>query len=127
MWEVISAIAGVVSAACAVVSIRGLTVTQKAKSIEDESGPVMPPRVLFSFLLACSGWCLAVLSFVWIFEPYGPYMREGEYLRIAGIIVALPAVILFTSGMRYLNGSDQLSRQSKSGHEREHDDRRNDG
>jgi hypothetical protein len=94
MWEVISAITGVVSAICAVVSVVGIrsSVEESLQGTQSHAG--VSTRSIFSFLLVSSGWTLCVLSFIWIVQPYGRYMRHEDYVQIIGIIFGLPAFLL---------------------------------
>jgi hypothetical protein len=100
MWEEISAIAGVISAVCAVVSIGYLSANRETRREHEGSSHLLTARSLFSFLLATSGWMLLVLSWLWIFEPFGPYVRRDEYLQLVGIVLALPALLVFVWGWR---------------------------
>src|SRR4051794_31539100 len=102
MWDEISAITGIVSAVCAIVSIRSLAAPREVEVPEGQSCPIISTQSLFAFLLACSGWCLAVLSYLWIFKPYGSYIRRDEYVQIIGVVVALPACLILLAGIRYI-------------------------
>jgi hypothetical protein len=104
MWEVISAIAGVISAVCAVIGVQGLRTAREPQGPTDGAPAAISSRALFAFLLVCSGWTLGVLSFLWVVQPYGSYLRRDDYMQIVGIIAGLPAFIVLMSGLDMIQG-----------------------
>jgi hypothetical protein len=106
MWDAIGAIAGVVSALGTVISVFGLAAPQKIESPSQGVGPAVISRTsIYSFLLASSGWCLAVLSFLWIVQPYGRFVRKDDYIQVVGVVLALPALFVLTAGMDLISGA----------------------
>lgn len=103
VWEQASAVAGIVSAICAIISIAHKLRRPANPSSNDSSRSVLVDR-LSSLLLASSGWTLLVLSFLWIFEPFGGYVTEAEGLQAFGVIVGFPALVLFSWGVDSLRG-----------------------
>jgi len=74
VWEVISAISGAISA---VYDIRGSSqhTVSGTPSATENCGNLAIER-LRSFLLLSVGWCLAVLSYVCIEQPYGSFITD---------------------------------------------------
>ncbi len=101
-WEVVSGITGIISAACALISLIYFS-SNTAKSKYDINTPILNQHLIFSFLLASSGWALCCTCYMWIAEPYGRYPRPYEYLQMLGIILALPSVIILLFGLKRLN------------------------
>jgi hypothetical protein len=102
MWDKVGVIAGVISAICAVISIPFVARPQVTPPGGGRHHRALSSNKFFAFVLASSGWSLAVLCFVWVVQPYGPYLTQHDYRQIAGIILGLPALILFASGVRHL-------------------------
>ncbi len=99
-WEVINGITGVISAICAIGSI-GYFFTQDVRKSE-RSNKVISTYKLMSFLLACSGWVLCCLAILWVFEPYGCCPTRYDYQNFSGFLIAFPALVLFTFGVRVM-------------------------
>lgn len=102
MWNKVGVVAGIISAVCAVISIAFIVEPQAAPRGSGRHYRTLSLNKFISFLLASSGWSLGVLCFVWVVQPYGPFLTRDDYRQIVGIILGLPALILFTSGVRYL-------------------------
>jgi hypothetical protein len=97
VWEVISAISGAISAICDVCGAGQHTVSSATSSAtENRTNPTS--RRLRSFLLGSAGWCLVVLSFVCIEQPYGGYITDREYTELVGWIIAGPAFFIIVAG-----------------------------
>ena len=97
MWEVISAISGAISAIC---DIRGAGL----HTVSPDASPATKnrkaaPRRLHSFLVRSAGWCLAVLSFVCIRQPYGAFITDRECQELLGWIVAGPTILIILAGL----------------------------
>jgi hypothetical protein len=124
MNDNVTTIASVVSAACAVIGvvIGVLGLSRPQAAIDAKGKPILSSHALYAFLLTSSGWVLAVLSFLWVLEPFGPFITEREYFQIVGIMVALPALMILRSGMRLLEGG---KRKDASGNSTENSRPRN--
>lgn len=103
-WEIINGITGIISAVAAILGIGYFgTHFAKPKTVE---GPILNTFKLASFVVACSGWALCCLSFLWMFEPFGSYPTDSEYQQFFGIILAFPAVVIFLFGIDLLQRSE---------------------
>ena len=100
-WGVINGIAGIISSICAIISI-GYLATHKTKPTSTQSSNILTLDKLISFLLACSGWVLICLSFLWAFEPFGTYPLDTEYKQFYGVLLAFPALIIFQFGYKVM-------------------------
>ena len=110
-WEVINGITGLVSAICAVAGIGYFTTHN---SSQNNPHSLLSASKFASFIVACSGWALCCLSYLWIEEPYGSYPRDSEYRQFFGVILAFPAaVILFYGIDLLLSGSERKGRDEK--------------
>lgn len=108
-WELINGITGIISTVCAVVGI-GYFSTHKNDPDKAQSKNILNTEKLFSFLIACSGWTLCCLSYLWFFEPYGSYPHDDEYLNFFGIVLSFPALVVFLYGLDLLiNGTKNRS------------------
>lgn len=105
----VNTVASVVSAACAIIGVVIAAVGLSRAPAPDAVGPQRPlsARALYAFLLISSGWVLAVLSFLWIMDPFGPIVTEREYFQIEGIMVSLPALLILRAGFDLLHASDR--------------------
>ena len=107
-WELLNGVTGLISAVCAIISVGYFSFHKESP---DKTGPeaVMSVRKLASFLVACSGWALCCLSFLWVFEPFGRFPSDAEYRQLYGVILAFPAYVLLNFGIGLLrsNQSDQ--------------------
>lgn len=107
-WEIVNGVTGLVSAVCAVLSICYLSFRKTL-----EQGSEVQPRgflsthKLASFVIACSGWALCCLSFLWVMEPYGSYPTRREYQQFYGVIIAFPAIIIFLFGLGLLQDQER--------------------
>lgn len=101
----VNTIASVVSAICAIVGvlIGAAGLLRASPPGQSTQRRILSARTLYAFLLTSSGWVLAVLSFLWLVEPFGTYIARREYFQIAGIMVALPALLILREGIRLLS------------------------
>lgn len=106
-WEVINGITGIVSAIGAIASIGYLGTHQK--NINEESNSILTLHKFMAFLLACSGWVLCCLSFLWVIEPYGGFPLDREYQHFFGVMLAFPAIIIFIFGLKVMQGEKSLN------------------
>jgi glucose uptake protein GlcU len=105
-WEVINGITGLISAMCAVVGI-GYFSSYKSDENSSEESTLLSKEKLASFVIACSGWALCCLSYLWVFEPYGSFPRDEEYRHLFGVILGFPAVVILLYGSDLLiNGAN---------------------
>ena len=106
-WELVNGITGLISAICAIVGI-GYFGFEKdiTPSVEERTSFNM--RKLVSFVIACSGWVLCCLSYLWIAEPYGCCMSSSEYQHFYGVVLGFPAVVVFFFGVKLMQGVDRL-------------------
>lgn len=102
-WEVVNGITGIISASCAIVSIAYFSTHSKQEAAEISSNMLTVQKTM-SFLLVCSGWILCCLSFLWLVEPYGSYVSNDDHQNFLGVILALPALIIFLYGLNQLKG-----------------------
>lgn len=100
MWEVVSAVAGVVSAMCDIKST-ATSDSEKQELASDDARPLPAPRSRKSILFALRsvGWCFAVVSFVWITQPYGSFITGREYEQFFGWIAAGPTLLIILAGL----------------------------
>jgi hypothetical protein len=96
MWEVISAISGTISALCDVSEARHEAQTEQRHPGSMRVRSQFQFDAVLSFLLRSIGWCLLVLSFVWIFEPFGSYVSDRDWLKVFGAMVGMPALVLLS-------------------------------
>lgn len=103
-WEIVNGITGIISAIAAVCGVGYFgTHSSKPKTTEE---PILSTHKLASFVVACSGWALCCLSFLWVAEPFGRYPSDGEYQQFFGVILTFPAVVIFRFGIGLLQGPD---------------------
>jgi hypothetical protein len=114
-WELLNGVTGLISAVCAIISV-GYFSFHKESPYKTGPEAVLSVRKLASFLVACSGWALCCLSFLWVFEPFGRFPSDAEYRQLYGVILAFPAYVLLNFGMGLLrsNQSDQEPEDSES-------------
>ncbi|WP_421722030.1 hypothetical protein [Alloalcanivorax xenomutans] len=114
-WELLNGITGLISAVCAIISVGYISFHEERPG---QAGPeaVLSTRKLASFLVACSGWALCCLSFLWVFEPFGRFPLDAEYRQFYGVILAFPAGVLLNFGLGLLRSdrSDQEPEQEGS-------------
>jgi hypothetical protein len=96
MWEVISAIAGTVSAFC---DIRAAGTSET--STQDRPAPpsTRPPKNVRKLLIRSAGWCLGYWSFLWITQPYGVFITDRERTEMLGWFIAGPAFLILLAGL----------------------------
>ena len=104
-WEAVNGVTGIISAICAVVSISYLGTHSKQK-IKSRAKNILSLERIMTFMMVCSGWALCCLSFLWVIEPYGSYVSDEDYQNFFGVVLALPAFIIFVYGVGLLKGED---------------------
>ena len=103
-WELINGITGIVSAICAVLGV-GYFGFQKGVPAEEVS--ILSMRKLMSFVVACSGWALCCLSFLWVAKPYGCCPIPPDYQHFFGVMLGFPATVVFLFGLNLLQGQER--------------------
>lgn len=111
-WEVVNGITGLVSAICAVLGI-GYFGFHKSTTHTNENQPILKMDNLVSFVVACSGWALCCLSFLWVVEPFGCCPLPREYQQFFGVILAFPALVIFLFGLNLLQGKEHNKSSKK--------------
>jgi hypothetical protein len=106
-WEVINGITGIVSAISGFMGIKHLSTTPSNK----QTASIVSTENISKLAVISAGWALCCLCFLLIFEPFGPYMRDRDYLEFYGYVLACPALIIFFSGYNLLF-SDKPSSES---------------
>lgn len=101
-WEQLNAITGLVSAVCAVLSFVYFNNT-KPLSENAQAIPILSTYKLISFLLGWSGWCLACLSFLWFFQPFGSFPSEEDYKKFYAVVIAFPAMVFLNVGISLMS------------------------
>ncbi|EIO4097951.1 TPA: hypothetical protein NGU23_004600 [Vibrio parahaemolyticus] len=99
-WETINGITGIISAICSVLGL-GYFGT-KRKSQIGSSDHVLTFPMFMSFLLISGGWALLCLCGLWLLEPFGSYMRNDQYLKFYGVVLALPSLMILNFGVSTL-------------------------
>lgn len=106
-WDVVNGFTGIVSAISAIVGLGYSAVPHK---LDDKSElgltRYLSTKKIMFFMVACSGWILCCLSYLWIVEPYGSYVSSDNYQQFYGILIAFPALIILFTGLRLLNGTE---------------------
>lgn len=100
-WEVVNAVAGIISAICAIISLGYMTTHARNESPKAKN-QILSFYQLMSFMLVCSGWALSCLSFLWFMEPYGSYITNDDYQNFFGVVIGLPAFIVLLYGIKLL-------------------------
>jgi uncharacterized membrane protein len=113
-WEIINGVTGAVSAICAIISL--VYVRTHNKSNASPNNAILTAYNFASFCLACSGWLLSCLCFLWIFEPFGSYPSNSDYKKFFGVLIAFPAITIFRYGLGLMSTShsDNLQDNEKS-------------
>jgi hypothetical protein len=107
-WEIVNGVTGLISAVCAVLSIVYLSLqTTPERGSEAARQGVISSYKLASFVIACSGWALCCLSFLWVVEPYGSYPSREDYQHFYGIIIAFPAIVILMFGLGLLQEQER--------------------
>lgn len=109
-WELINGITGLISAVCAILGI-GYFGFQKGAPTEEHS--LLNVHKLVSFVVACSGWALCCLSFLWVAEPYGCCLMSSDYQHFFGVILGFPAIVVFMFGLSLLQGQERNKSSKK--------------
>jgi magnesium-transporting ATPase (P-type) len=99
-WEVINGVTGFVSMFCSVLGLRYFSSEQSTTYTDDRK--VLSLFKIMAFILTSSGWSLLCLCFFWIFQPFGRYVRDDEYLILYSAILVLPAILIFSIGLKSL-------------------------
>lgn len=108
-WELINGITGIVSAVSAVL---GIGYFRFHKETPAEEASLLSMHKLMSFIVACSGWALCCLSFLWVVEPYGCCPLSSDYQHFFGVMLGFPAIVVFIFGLGLLQGPKRsLSRE----------------
>jgi len=95
-FEAVNVIAGVVSAVCALISTLYLFSGRSEKDMKTGKGIIRLPD-LMAFLLACSGWALICLCYLWFFEPFGSFVSDRDYRKFFAAILSVPALLVLSS------------------------------
>ncbi|MCP5351597.1 MAG: hypothetical protein H6926_00175 [Chromatiales bacterium] len=98
-WETLNGITGVISAIGALGSLAYLFTHSPQEQAPEGQHSVLSMHKLMSFLLACSGWVLCCLSFLWVFEPYGLLISDRDYQHFFGIMLSFPAFLILLYGL----------------------------
>ena len=109
-WELVNGITGIVSAVCAVLSV-GYFGFHKGAPVEEAT--LLSMHKLMSFVVACSGWALCCLSFLWVAEPYGCCPLSSDYQQFFGVILGFPAIVVFMFGLSLLQGPERNKSSKK--------------
>ncbi len=99
-WETINGITGIISAVCSVLGVGYFGI--KGKSQIGLSDHVLTFPMFMSFLLISSGWALLCLCGLWVFEPFGSYIRNDQYLKFYGVVLVLPSLMILKFGVSAL-------------------------
>lgn len=105
-WEVINGITGIISAVGAFSGVGYVAFGRNKKEASNSNEPLTLGK-LASFSIACSGWALCCLAFLWVMEPYGPYVTDREYQQFFGIIISFPALIVLLFGISLLQSGER--------------------
>ncbi|WP_417442058.1 hypothetical protein [Idiomarina sp.] len=111
-WELINGITGIISAFGAFSGI-GYVALAGERSEPKLPGSLISLRKLASFTIACSGWALCCLAFLWAAEPYGAFVSDRDYQQFFGIILAFPALVIFIFGVNLLQGGERNKSSKK--------------
>ncbi|CCN45253.1 membrane hypothetical protein [Vibrio nigripulchritudo MADA3029] len=96
-WEVINGITGIVSAICSILGV-GYFGTKRKSEIGTSDRMLTLPTVM-AFLFSSGGWGLLCLCGLWVFEPFGSFVSSDDYLKFYGVVLALPAFMVFGFGL----------------------------
>lgn len=105
-WELINGITGIVSALCALLSTAYFLFQNKFANFPPKQSVSRLLDRMVAFLLACSGWILCCLSFLWVLEPYGSHPTDSEYRHFFGVMIVFPAVVIFIFGINLMRGNN---------------------
>lgn len=111
-WELINGITGFISAIGAFSGI-GFVAFGREKEETKFSHSLISLQKLASFTIACSGWALCCLAFLWVAEPYGPFVTDRNYQQFFGIILAFPALVIFAFGVNLLQDGERNKSSKK--------------
>ncbi len=99
-WEVINGITGIVSALCSILGLGYFGAKRKSEIATSDRILTLP--TVMAFLFSSGGWGLLCLCGLWLFEPFGPFVSSGDYLKFYGVVLALPALMVFSFGLSTL-------------------------
>ncbi|HHF3276460.1 TPA: hypothetical protein ACPJ2Z_004686 [Vibrio alginolyticus] len=99
-WEVINGLTGIVSAICSILGV-GYFGTKRKSEINSSDRMLSLPMSM-AFIFSSGGWGLLCLCGLWVFEPFGPYVSSDDYLQFYGVVLALPAFMIFSFGLNTL-------------------------
>jgi len=102
-WDIINGITGVVSAICALIGLWYMVVPHKKELDGQYKNRIISVDRFMVFLLACSGWVLCCLSFLWFFEPLGSLVSDREFKQFYAVLMAFPAIVIFLTALRIMN------------------------
>tara|TARA_R110000744_G_C19326862_1_gene558142 strand:- start:1001 stop:1345 length:345 start_codon:yes stop_codon:yes gene_type:complete len=99
-WETVNGITGLISATCSVLGLGYFGMKRKSEIGASDRTLTFP--MFMSFLLISGGWALLCLCGLWIFEPFGSYMRDEHYLKFYGVVLVLPSLLVLNFGFSTL-------------------------
>lgn len=105
-WDIINGITGIISALGALGGFGYLNFGKKSDSHPLLIGNANLQK-LASLTVVCSGWVLCCLAFLWIMEPYGSHITDREYQQFFGVILSLPAIVVFLLGFKMLQSRSE--------------------
>lgn len=89
-WEMIGAIAGLVSAAVSVLSLFSYGVVKARGEI------AVRVEKIFAFSGASAAWAALVWVGTVLLEPFGSFMVENDYIKMLAVMFAFPAMVAFS-------------------------------
>ena len=104
MWDVISAISGAVSAICDIRDAQGRTQSKNEPATRPARSRGRSSKGLGVLLRLSIGWVLLVTSYIWIAQPFGAFISDGEQKQILGWIVAGPALLVILGALARATG-----------------------
>lgn len=106
-WEVVNGVTGVISAVAAVVSLFFVWLSRLHR---DEGKNAVQRPVLagvLGFVLVSASWIVCVMSFNFVFEPFGSFVGDDEARTLFGIAIGVPALIALRYGVRLMLSNDR--------------------
>ncbi|MCR9772576.1 hypothetical protein ACP6H9_22155 [Vibrio harveyi] len=99
-WETVNGITGLISAICSVFGISYFGTRSNHAAVENHRVLSFPR--LMAFLVCSAGWTILCLCGLWLFEPFGSFVSDKEYLKFYAIVIAFPALAVFLFGIELL-------------------------
>lgn len=65
--------------------------------------PVLSTYKLTAFFLGWSGWSLACLCALWLFQPFGSGISSNEYKQFYAVLFSFPAITMLIYGLYLLH------------------------